>query len=155
MEGLRAAGRKPWRVDSVVATADHNTPTTDWDQGLAGVREPAHVLAGCRGQYQGWWDPQAWRLGAISIPLVLIGPSLLGQVIPSSLDWVIGAYWPIKGEFDPLPALYRWTEGAGDGTVRQCEDPREAVRDHVELRRHHAGLRRERVAGEGAGEGAG
>ena len=23
----------------------------------------------------------------------------------------IGAYWPIKGEFDPLPALYRWTEG--------------------------------------------
>ena len=22
----------------------------------------------------------------------------------------IGAYWPIKGEFDPLPALYRWTE---------------------------------------------
>ena len=27
----------------------------------------------------------------------------------------IGAYWPIKGEFDPLPALYRWTEGAADG----------------------------------------
>ena len=24
----------------------------------------------------------------------------------------IGAYWPIKGEFDPLPALYRWSEGA-------------------------------------------
>ncbi len=23
----------------------------------------------------------------------------------------IGAYWPIKGEFDPLPALYRWSEG--------------------------------------------
>ena len=22
----------------------------------------------------------------------------------------IGAYWPIKGEFDPLPALYRWSE---------------------------------------------
>ena len=21
-----------------------------------------------------------------------------------------GAYWPIKGEFDPLPALYRWSE---------------------------------------------
>ena len=26
---------------------------------------------------------------------------------------VIGAYWPIKGEFDPLPALYRWQEDAG------------------------------------------
>ena len=25
-------------------------------------------------------------------------------------DTVIGAYWPIKGEFDPLPALYRWSE---------------------------------------------
>lgn len=25
-------------------------------------------------------------------------------------DTVIGAYWPIKGEFDPLPALFRWQE---------------------------------------------
>lgn len=30
-------------------------------------------------------------------------------------DVTVGAYWPIKGEFDPLPALYRWTEGAGHG----------------------------------------
>src|ERR1043165_10278040 len=33
-EGLEEAGRKPWRVDSVVATADHNTPTKDWDKGI-------------------------------------------------------------------------------------------------------------------------
>ena len=33
-EGLALANRKPWRVDSVVATADHNTPTRDWDQGI-------------------------------------------------------------------------------------------------------------------------
>jgi 5,10-methenyltetrahydrofolate synthetase len=26
-------------------------------------------------------------------------------------DSAIGAYWPIKGEFDALPALFRWTEG--------------------------------------------
>src|SRR4051812_23792371 len=39
-EGLRSAGRKPWRIDSVVATADHNTPTTNWEAGLAGVRDP-------------------------------------------------------------------------------------------------------------------
>jgi 3-isopropylmalate/(R)-2-methylmalate dehydratase large subunit len=38
-EGLKVAGRKPWRVDSVVATADHNTPTTNWDEGMAGVRD--------------------------------------------------------------------------------------------------------------------
>jgi 5,10-methenyltetrahydrofolate synthetase len=25
-------------------------------------------------------------------------------------DGSIGAYWPIKGEFDALPALYRWSE---------------------------------------------
>jgi len=33
-EGLKLAGRKPWRVQSVVATADHNTPTKDWDLGI-------------------------------------------------------------------------------------------------------------------------
>lgn len=27
-------------------------------------------------------------------------------------EHLIGAYWPIKGEFDPLPALYRWSEAA-------------------------------------------
>ena len=25
-------------------------------------------------------------------------------------DTAIGAYWPIKGEFDALPALFRWSE---------------------------------------------
>jgi 3-isopropylmalate/(R)-2-methylmalate dehydratase large subunit len=38
-EGLKIAGRKPWRVDSVVATADHNTPTTHWEEGMAGVKD--------------------------------------------------------------------------------------------------------------------
>ncbi|MEL0130059.1 MAG: 3-isopropylmalate dehydratase large subunit [Betaproteobacteria bacterium] len=33
-EGLKIAGRAPWRTDSIVATADHNTPTTDWDKGI-------------------------------------------------------------------------------------------------------------------------
>src|SRR6187455_1442044 len=33
-EGLTLAGRKQWRVDSVIATADHNTPTKDWDKGI-------------------------------------------------------------------------------------------------------------------------
>ncbi|MCP5235947.1 MAG: 3-isopropylmalate dehydratase large subunit [Zoogloeaceae bacterium] len=27
-EGLRIGGRKPWRIDTVLATADHNVPTT-------------------------------------------------------------------------------------------------------------------------------
>jgi 5,10-methenyltetrahydrofolate synthetase len=29
----------------------------------------------------------------------------------------IGAYWPIKGEFDALPALYRWSEGHEDRRI--------------------------------------
>lgn len=39
-EGLREAGRKLWRVSSVVATADHNTPTTGWDKGYDGIEDP-------------------------------------------------------------------------------------------------------------------
>jgi 3-isopropylmalate/(R)-2-methylmalate dehydratase large subunit len=39
-EGLRLAGRKPWRVSSIVATADHNTPTTGWERGLDGITDP-------------------------------------------------------------------------------------------------------------------
>ncbi|PKO84303.1 MAG: 3-isopropylmalate dehydratase large subunit [Betaproteobacteria bacterium HGW-Betaproteobacteria-11] len=33
-EGLKLAGRKPWRPDSIVATADHNTPTWNWERGI-------------------------------------------------------------------------------------------------------------------------
>jgi 5,10-methenyltetrahydrofolate synthetase len=35
----------------------------------------------------------------------------------------VGAYWPIKGEFDALPALYRWSEGGEDGQVRRIGLP--------------------------------
>ncbi len=33
-EGLKLAGRLPWRVGSIVATADHNTPTAHWERGI-------------------------------------------------------------------------------------------------------------------------
>ena len=39
-EGLRESGRKLWRVSSVVATADHNTPTTGWERGYDGIADP-------------------------------------------------------------------------------------------------------------------
>jgi 3-isopropylmalate/(R)-2-methylmalate dehydratase large subunit len=39
-EGLRLAGREPWRVSSIVATADHNTPTRGWEKGLEGIADP-------------------------------------------------------------------------------------------------------------------
>jgi 3-isopropylmalate/(R)-2-methylmalate dehydratase large subunit len=34
-EGLRLAGRKPWRISSILAVADHNVPTTSRAQGIA------------------------------------------------------------------------------------------------------------------------
>jgi 3-isopropylmalate/(R)-2-methylmalate dehydratase large subunit len=39
-EGLRLAGRRPWRIGSVVATADHNTPTQGWERGYDGITDP-------------------------------------------------------------------------------------------------------------------
>ena len=43
-EGLRLAGRKVWRVSSIVATADHNTPTTGWADGYDGITDPISRL---------------------------------------------------------------------------------------------------------------
>ncbi len=39
-EGLRVANRKLWRLSSIVATADHNTPTTGWENGYHGITDP-------------------------------------------------------------------------------------------------------------------
>ncbi len=39
-EGLRVEGRKVWRLSSIVATADHNTPTTGWEHGYDGILDP-------------------------------------------------------------------------------------------------------------------
>ena len=36
-EGLRLAGRRPWRADSILAVPDHNVPTTDR---AAGITDP-------------------------------------------------------------------------------------------------------------------
>ena len=41
----------------------------------------------------------------------------------SRKEFTIGAYWPIKGEFDPLPALYRWSEGGPEGSPRRIGLP--------------------------------
>ena len=43
-EGLRLAGRKLWRKSSIVATADHNTPTTGWADGYDGIADPISKL---------------------------------------------------------------------------------------------------------------
>jgi 5-formyltetrahydrofolate cyclo-ligase len=40
--------------------------------------------------------------------------SMLRVWLAGRREQTIGGYWPIKGEFDPLPALFRWSEG-GEG----------------------------------------
>src|SRR5690606_23686620 len=45
-DGLRLAGRKPWRVDSILATPDHNVPTTQKERafGVKGIQDPVSLI---------------------------------------------------------------------------------------------------------------
>ncbi len=45
-EGLRLAGRKPWRADSILATPDHNVPTTSKERasGVSGIQDPVSLI---------------------------------------------------------------------------------------------------------------
>lgn len=43
-EGLKLAGRKLWRINSVLAVPDHNVPTTDRSSGVAGIADPISRL---------------------------------------------------------------------------------------------------------------
>ncbi len=43
-EGLKLAGRKVWRTSSIVATADHNTPTQGWERGIEGIADETSRL---------------------------------------------------------------------------------------------------------------
>ncbi|MCZ6830008.1 MAG: 3-isopropylmalate dehydratase large subunit [Gammaproteobacteria bacterium] len=45
-EGLRLAGRQPWRRDANLATPDHNVPTEPGERsaGVAGIRDPVSQL---------------------------------------------------------------------------------------------------------------
>ena len=45
-EGLRLANRKPWRVDSILATPDHNVPTTTVERasGVSGIADPVSKI---------------------------------------------------------------------------------------------------------------
>ena len=83
-EGLRLAGRKVWRVSSIVATADHNTPTTGWSDGYDGITDPisrlqittldANILASGAAAYFPFLDK---RQGIVHV----IGPEN-GAVLP-------------------------------------------------------------------------
>ena len=43
-EGLKLAGRKPWRISANIATPDHNVPTTNRSKGLEGIYDEVAKL---------------------------------------------------------------------------------------------------------------
>jgi 3-isopropylmalate/(R)-2-methylmalate dehydratase large subunit len=43
-EGLKLARRPLWRDSSIVATADHNTPTEHWERGIDGIEDETSRL---------------------------------------------------------------------------------------------------------------
>ena len=43
-EGLKMAGREPWRISSNIATPDHNVPTTDREKGIEGIQDEVAKL---------------------------------------------------------------------------------------------------------------
>jgi len=43
-EGLKLAGRKLWRINSILAVPDHNVPTTERSSGVAGITDPISRL---------------------------------------------------------------------------------------------------------------
>ncbi|BBB26393.1 3-isopropylmalate dehydratase large subunit [Amphritea japonica] len=43
-EGLRIAGRKPWRIDANIATPDHNVPTTERSGGVDEIIDPVSKI---------------------------------------------------------------------------------------------------------------
>ncbi|KUJ71814.1 3-isopropylmalate dehydratase large subunit [Thiomicrospira sp. WB1] len=62
-EGLRLAGRKPWRVEANVATCDHNVPTTSLKGGVSSIEDPVSRI-----QVQ-TLDKNAAEFGILEFPM--------------------------------------------------------------------------------------
>ena len=61
---------------------------------------------------------QAERLNMVDrMPRSMVLQEVLRVWLMERGDTIVGAYWPIKGEFDALPALYRWTEAKPERCV--------------------------------------
>ena len=43
-DGLRERSIKPWRIDSIIATPDHNVPTENRSDGVKGINDPISKL---------------------------------------------------------------------------------------------------------------
>jgi 5-formyltetrahydrofolate cyclo-ligase len=77
-------------------------PDSDWMSSLEPSRDKAALRRQLQAERQSLLDRHA---RAVQLQEVL------RVWLVSRPETAIGAYWPIKGEFDALPALFRWTEG--------------------------------------------
>ena len=80
-DGLALAGRKPWRIGSVVATADHNVPTKGLERGIADPIARIQVETLDRNAEK-WGLPVYYPMGHARQGIVhVIGPEL-GATLP-------------------------------------------------------------------------
>lgn len=72
-EGLRLAGRKPWRIDANLATPDHNVPTTNPTFFITatpgGLIHEAISQLGSRPNWQGRTDYRFFSAWATALPI--------------------------------------------------------------------------------------
>ena len=79
---------------------------------------PDQPSAGAPKPSDGALAKAAWRKTLVTKRQQLVDRAWRNDLIQRTMrswlidrpDAVIGAYWAIKGEFDPLPSLYRWGE---------------------------------------------
>ncbi|MET0217516.1 MAG: 3-isopropylmalate dehydratase large subunit, partial [Burkholderiales bacterium] len=72
-EGMRLAGRKPWRASSIVATVDHNVPTTDRKQKIADPNSRKQVET---------LDANAREFGVIYFPITDVRQGIVHVIGP-------------------------------------------------------------------------
>jgi 5-formyltetrahydrofolate cyclo-ligase len=100
----------------------------DWKSNLLSTLTPGNDKAKLRKQLQAERQSLLDR-HARSVQL----QEVLRVWLVGRSETTIGAYWPIKGEFDALPALYRWSES--DDAKRRIGLP-VINRDTKQLRFH-------------------
>ena len=127
-EGLRLAGRKVWRESSIVATADHNTPTHNWAAGYDGIADPvskqqivtldANIKAFGAAAYFPFLDK---RQGIVHV----IGPEQ-GATLPGMTVVCGDSHTSTHGAFGAL------AHGIGTSEVEQCAGHPDAAREEGE-----------------------
>ncbi len=83
-EGLRLAGRMPWRTSSIVATPDHNVPTIDRSKGIAdavSALQVATLVDNCHQHRIRLFDMRDRRQGIVHVVGPEQGASLPGTTI--------------------------------------------------------------------------